>query len=83
MSDRIFHQVFKRDANYFTLPIKIKCRNCGTRLKVYYAEERLYSVKCGYCETITLVKASCPAEAARYVGEYAEEEGTRNENHVG
>lgn len=72
MSDRIFHQAFKKNANYFKLPIKIKCRNCGTLLKVYYAEERLYAVKCVYCESVALVKASCPAEAARYVGEAEE-----------
>ena len=73
MSDKTFHLAFKQDANYFPPPTRVNCRNCGTRLKVYYAEGRLYAVKCGYCETITLVKANNAVEATRYVGEYAEE----------
>ena len=73
MSDKTFHLAFKQDVPYFPTAAKVNCRNCGTRLKVYYAERRLYAVKCGYCETITLVKASNPTEAQRYVGEYAEE----------
>lgn len=73
MSDKTFHIAFKQEANYFPPPTRVNCRNCGTRLKVYYAEGRLYAVKCGYCETITLVKANNAVEATRYVGEYAEE----------
>lgn len=71
MFDDIFHEVFNSGA-YYVPAHDIRCRNCGTRLKVYYAENRLYSVKCGYCETLTLVKANNPTEAMRYVGEYAE-----------
>ena len=73
MNDKIFHEAFKQEANYFAPPTRVNCRNCGTRLKVYYAEAKLYAVKCGYCETITLVKANNAVEAQRYVGEYAEE----------
>lgn len=73
MFDDKFHEVFNSGACYVPAH-DIRCRNCRTRLKVYYAENRLYSVKCGYCETLTLVKASNPTEAMRYVGEYAERE---------
>ena len=44
------------------------CHRCGTLLATAYHEERLYSVGCGKCETITLVKARDPYEAARKVG---------------
>jgi len=71
MPDKKFHDAYKADA-YFVPATNVICRNCGTRLKVYYAEEQLYAVKCGFCETITLVKANNPTEAMRYVGEYAE-----------
>lgn len=61
---------FCANAQYNPTPTAVYCRNCGTRLKTYYAESRLYAVKCGYCETVTLVKANNPTEAARYVGDY-------------
>ena len=72
--DNLLHQVYTCDAYFQPTPSPVVCRKCGTRLKAYYAEARLYAVKCGYCESITLVKASHPTEAARYVGEYASEE---------
>lgn len=71
MFDNKFHEVFDSGVCYAPAA-DVRCHNCGTRLKVYYAENRLYSVKCGYCETLTLVKANNPTEAMRYVGEYAE-----------
>ena len=72
MLDDKFHEAYTADAYYCPSPTAVYCRNCGTRLKVYYAEGRLYAVKCGYCESITLVKASNPTQAARFVGEYKE-----------
>lgn len=68
MIDDKFHEAFTADAYYRPTPDDIRCRRCGTRLKAYYAEDRLYAVKCGFCETITLVKAGNPSDAARYVG---------------
>lgn len=68
MFDDKFHEVFAADALYRPTPEDVRCRNCGTRLKAYYAENRLYAVKCGYCEMITLVKARNPSDAARFVG---------------
>lgn len=68
---------FGANAQYNPTPTAVYCRNCGTRLKAYYAESRLYAVKCGYCETVTLVTANNPTEAARYVGDY--ERRTRND----
>lgn len=44
------------------------CQRCGSYLGTIYHEERLYSVGCCKCETITLVKARTPHEAARKVG---------------
>ena len=68
MNDRKYHEAFTADT-YF-VPTNVFCKCCGTRLKVYYAEKRLYAVKCGYCESITLVKADNPTEAARHIGDY-------------
>lgn len=68
-----FFAAYNADACYQPTPTEVYCRNCGTRLKVFYAEGRLYAVKCGYCETVTLVRANNPTEAARYVGEYGRE----------
>ncbi len=64
------HDAFSADAYYTPMATAVYCRNCGTRLKVFYAEDCLYSVKCGYCETITLVRASNPTEAMLYVGDF-------------
>lgn len=44
------------------------CPNCGEVLQTAYHEERLYSVKCVRCQTVTLVKARNPGEAASKVG---------------
>ena len=55
--------------NFFRPTSKpIYCNNCGTKLKVYYAEDRVYAVKCGYCEYIGVVKASSWEEAALHFG---------------
>lgn len=44
------------------------CRQCGTKLQTMYHEERLYSVHCPVCETVTLVKAGSPGAAEGMVG---------------
>ena len=75
MIEEKFHDAFYAPAYYRPLQEDIRCHICGTRLKTSYAESRLYAVKCGYCETITLVKANSPAEAARYVGRDAGKDG--------
>lgn len=46
----------------------IYCNKCDTKLKVYYAEEKVYAVKCGYCEYVGVAKANNPEEAALYFG---------------
>lgn len=50
-------------------PAAAYCRRCGTTLETAYHEERLYSVACPDCKTVTLVKARNPTAAARIVGE--------------
>lgn len=50
-------------------PAPAYCRRCGTTLETAYHEERLYSVACPDCKTVTLVKARDPAGAAQIVGE--------------
>lgn len=72
-TDDTFHKAFMADALYRPTPEDVRCNKCGTRLKAYYCEGRLYAVKCGYCESITLVKASSPSEAALYVGRRPED----------
>lgn len=69
MIDDIFHSAHGTNALFRKLPDDVRCRNCGTKLKACYAEGRLYAVKCCYCETVTLVKANNPVEAALYVGD--------------
>ena len=49
------------------------CPMCGRPLTFAYHEERLYSVHCKTCETITLTTASCPEQAARFAGGYRHE----------
>lgn len=44
------------------------CRICGTQLQTMYHEERLYSVHCPVCETVTLVKAGSHGKAEGMVG---------------
>lgn len=68
--DKTLHDAYKSDAYYTPTLTPVYCHRCGTRLKTYYAEDRLYAVKCGFCETVTLVRASNPTEAMRYVGSY-------------
>lgn len=68
MQDKIIRSVLTM-GNYFKPPITpIYCKECGTKLKVYYAEEKVYAVKCGYCEYIGVVKAKNPDEAALCFG---------------
>lgn len=66
--DKIFHDAYFASAWYKQLPEDIRCAYCATPLKVYYAEDKLYAVKCPYCEIVTLIKANSPIEAAKYVG---------------
>lgn len=65
-TDRCAHKIFS------ALPPRRAsgaiCPHCGTQLAVAYHEERLYSVECCNCKTITLVKARNPYEAAEKVG---------------
>lgn len=68
MHDKAFHAVLNADVLYRNTPSDIRCRQCGSRLKTYYCESRLYAVKCDFCKFVMLVKAGSPDEAARYVG---------------
>ncbi|MBR5889130.1 MAG: hypothetical protein IKY92_03720 [Akkermansia sp.] len=53
-------------------PAPAYCRRCGRILETAYHEDRLYSVACTDCKTVTLVKARNPAAAAQIVGNPAE-----------
>jgi ribosomal protein S27AE len=44
------------------------CPRCGGLLGVAYHEDRLYSVKCEKCETLTLVEARNPCDAQHKAG---------------
>lgn len=65
--DQAAHRLF--DASFRRVSCPAACRNCGTVLGIEYHEERLYSLKCETCGTVTLVKARSPLEAAMTVGE--------------
>lgn len=80
-TDKAAHRVYDT-----TLPNRQKfpilCPRCGMELSVAYHEERLYSVQCGKCRTVTLVKSGNPYTAAMRVGivartaeEYHEDRG--------
>lgn len=77
--DKIAHRIFgtallRREQNAI-------CPRCGTALETAYHESRLYSVKCGTCETVTLVKARNPFEAAGKVGITARPADEWHEDH--
>lgn len=65
--DRAAHGLY--DVPLLRRPRRAYCRRCGTTLETAYHEDRLYSVQCRECETITLVKAGNPYDAALKVGE--------------
>lgn len=66
--DDLIHELFTSPIDFRGLePYDVRCPRCNTKLKVYYAESRLYAVKCCYCDTITLVKADSTLKAAQYV----------------
>lgn len=66
-ADKAAHRLFAAGVPRFSAPAY--CRRCGRTLETGYHEERLYSVACRACNTVTLVKACNPAEAAWIVGE--------------
>jgi hypothetical protein len=72
--DKKFRDILTSDVLFKPTLTPIYCRKCGTRLKVYYAEERVCAVKCGYCEYIGIVKANNPMQAAFYFGGEKENE---------
>ncbi len=74
MWDNMIHDIYSAMLPYAKLPCyaEVRCEVCGTPLKTYYAEGRLYLVKCGYCDTITMVKANNPIQAAEMVGKAVE-----------
>lgn len=44
------------------------CPKCNRRLEYNYMENRTYAIRCVHCETLTLVKANNPEQAATIVG---------------
>ena len=71
-ADELIHEVYRLSVLYKETPQKIPCKNCGTELKAYYAEDRLYTVKCEKCDYIAIVKANSPSEAAMMFSENSE-----------
>lgn len=57
------------------------CARCGAELITAYHEERLYSVRCKKCGTVTLVKASDPYQAEEKVGVVARPYDERGEDY--
>ena len=66
-ADQAAHRLY--DARFRRRKIPASCRICGTILGYEYHEERLYSMTCESCRTVTLVKADTLMEAAMAVGE--------------
>lgn len=49
-------------------PSKSLCTVCHNPLEVYYAESRIYAVRCTLCEIVTVLSSTSPIEAAAWVG---------------
>jgi len=49
-------------------PSKSLCTVCHNPLEVYYAESRIYAVRCTLCEIVTVLSSTNPIEAAAWVG---------------
>ena len=73
--DKNFRDILKSDVLFRPTATPICCNHCGTKLKVYYAEERVCVVKCGYCEYIGIVKSSNLDLAALHFGKKAKKGG--------
>lgn len=69
-TDKAAHRLFDKITAYHLTAYTAghRCRHCGAQLETMYHEERLYSVTCPVCETITLVKANNLPSAERQVG---------------
>lgn len=67
-TDEKIRDILKLEVEFHPEIGKVHCNTCGTRLKVYYAEEKTYAVKCGYCEYIGIVKEKSPMRAAFHFG---------------
>lgn len=66
--DELIHAAFRPPVRFRKTPEKIRCRNCGSILQAYYAEEQLYAVKCYGCDYVAIVKACSPSGAAMMFG---------------
>lgn len=47
---------------------KALCSICRRPLEVYYAEDRVYVVRCSRCEIVSVLRATNPENAASWVG---------------
>lgn len=66
---KIFNGIIVRHNSPVTLSeVAYPCKKCGEWLYVCYHEDRIYSVTCTRCNTVTLVRARNPDEAAAIVG---------------
>ena len=70
MQDVTVRSILKMENMFKPTLTPTYCNKCGTKLKVYYAEEKVYAVKCGYCEYVGVVRANNPEEATLYFGTY-------------
>ena len=72
--DELIHVAHHPPVHFRKTPEKILCRNCGSHLETYYAENRLYAVRCFGCDYVSFVKACSPSEAAMMFGDKMDEE---------
>ena len=73
-ANELIHAAHRPPVQFRKTPEKIHCRNCGSLLEAYYAEDRLYAVKCYGCDYVAIVKASSPSGAAMFFGDKMGEE---------
>ena len=73
-ADQLIHVAHRLPARFRPTAENIRCRNCGSLLETYYAEERLYAVRCCGCDYVAIVKASSPSGAAMFFGDKMDKE---------
>ena len=78
-TDQLIHVAHRLPARFRPTAENIRCRNCGSLLQTYYAENRLYAVMCYGCDYVAIVRASSPSGAAAFFGDKIDKEDNHDD----